>query len=253
MAHALILTYHAVEVGPPPLAISPTLFEAHLDAIASSGVRAVTISELAERLSERDEPLVALTFDDGFASVAECAAPLLTERGLVATVYCVAGHLGGRSNWPTARPGGWESDLLSSSQVRALHAAGWEIGSHGFVHAPIAHLHGEGLEREIAQSKDVLEGLLGSAVRSFALPYGARALPDGRRLLERCYTSVCTTKPARVESDADLRSLPRVDSHYLRRPELLRRAVGGSLRPYLAARSIGSRARRLVRRDYVRP
>jgi peptidoglycan/xylan/chitin deacetylase (PgdA/CDA1 family) len=248
---ALILTYHAIEPGPSPLCVDPTLFESHLDQIVSSGVRAVTVSELAERLDEPTESMVALTFDDGFASVATSAAPLLHERGLSGTVYCVAGHLNGRSSWPSARPGGWESSLLSADQIRALHAAGIEIGSHGFTHAPLTVARGEELHREVVGSKEVLEGLIEAPVSSFALPYGAPPSDAARLLLERSYATVCTTRLARVESLPELHSLPRVDAHYLRRPQLLGRALEGSLDPYLAVRRLGSKARRVLRKDYA--
>ena len=56
-----------------------------------------------------------------------------------------------------------------------------------------------------------------------------------------------------MRTDSDVFALPRVDVHYLRRPELLGRAVGGGLRPYLRARSLGARARRLVKSDYGPP
>ena len=47
MSRALILTYHAVDVGPSPVCIEPRLFERHLDVIAQSGTRVVTIKGLA--------------------------------------------------------------------------------------------------------------------------------------------------------------------------------------------------------------
>ena len=100
MSIALVLTYHAVERGPAPLCVDPDLFVEHLDCILESGARALTVRELAEALREGalDRPSVAITFDDGFASVVESAGPLIAERGLPATVFCVAGHLGGTSD-----------------------------------------------------------------------------------------------------------------------------------------------------------
>ena len=104
---ALILTYHAIEEGPAPLCVEPALFERHLDCIVAAGSRTVTVATLAEavRRGERLDGLVAITFDDGFASVARTAWPLLAERGLTATVFCVAGYLGGANDWPTQATG----------------------------------------------------------------------------------------------------------------------------------------------------
>ena len=251
MARALILTYHAVEPGPAPLCCPPALFRAQLDEIEASGAQVVTVSALAERLAEPEATLVALTFDDGFASVLEHALPALAERGVPATVYCVAGRLGGRNDWPSAHPGGFESSLLSAHGVGELADAGLEIGSHGFLHAPLPISHGEELEREVVGSKDALEDLLGRPVPSFALPYGAPPTSAGRALLDRTYATVCTTRVALAEEGTDPQALPRVDAHYLRRPGLLRRALDGSLGPYLAARRLGSGVRRTLKKDYA--
>src|SRR5262249_23321631 len=99
----LVLTYHAVEEGTAPLCISPRLFAEHAAVIAAAGVPVLTVSELASALSAGELPprAVAITFDDGCASVAEHAAPALAEHGLRATVFCVAGHLGGTNEWRT--------------------------------------------------------------------------------------------------------------------------------------------------------
>ena len=252
VSRALIITYHAVEPGPRPLCVHPELFLVHVDAVVSSGVRAVTISELAQELASptSDDRLLAITFDDGFASIAEHAAPLLAARGLPATVFCVAGHIGGRNDWAGNLAGGFESRLLSAEQIAALASEGIEIGSHGFAHAPASETGGELLERELVHSKEVLERLTGGTVRSYAYPYGALPGEEARKLVEATYDAACTTRVASVPARADMHELPRVDAHYLRRPQLLRRAVAGRLEPYLALRRAGARARRAVHSDY---
>lgn len=254
MSRALIITYHAIEPGPRPLCVHPELFGLHLDAVLSAGVRAVTVSELVQELvsSTRGERLVAITFDDGFASVADHAAPLLAARGLSATVFCVAGHVGGRNDWAGNVAGSFDSPLLSAEQISALASEGIEIGSHGFAHVPLSEAAGSELERELVHSREALERLTGRPVRSYAYPYGAAPTAEARSLVEAAYAAACTTRLAAVELRPDVYALPRVDAHYLRRPELLRRALVGSLGAYLAVRRIGARARRLAVADYQR-
>jgi peptidoglycan/xylan/chitin deacetylase (PgdA/CDA1 family) len=84
---ALILTYHAVERGPAPLCVDPGLFREHLDVLAGAGAAVLTVSQVAEavRGGALPERAVAITFDDGFAGVAEHAAEALAERGMRAT------------------------------------------------------------------------------------------------------------------------------------------------------------------------
>jgi peptidoglycan/xylan/chitin deacetylase (PgdA/CDA1 family) len=255
MAGALILTYHAIEAGPAPLCTDPRRFEAQVDAVVESGAEVVTVRDLAERLRSGtlgEASTVVLTFDDGFTSVAETAAPLLRARNLPATVFCVAGHLGGSSDWETARNGGFRSRIASAEALRRLAAAGFELGSHGVDHSPLADASGPTLRREIVESRTALEDLLETQVTSFAYPYGA--VPDraGRELVAETYRAACTTVLGRIPAAGDPLRLARVDAHYLRDPDRLARALRGELGGYLFARGVAARARRTIVKDYAR-
>jgi peptidoglycan/xylan/chitin deacetylase (PgdA/CDA1 family) len=248
---AMILTYHAVEPGPPPLCVDPQLFARHLDCISASGARVVTVRELADdvRAARALGGAVAITFDDGLASVARNAAPLLHERGLVATVFCVAGRLGAATDWPSRAPGTPVFEVAAADEVAALAAAGWEIGSHGLDHDPL--LDGERLRAELVESKRILEQAASTEVASFAFPYGAEAPGIAAALEGAGYEAACSARLALVGPAADAYALPRVDAHYVRRPALLREALAGRAGFYLGARGVGSRLRRLVRHDYA--
>lgn len=249
----LVLTYHAIEHEPSPLCIDPRVFEAHLDRIVAAGVRSLTLRELADsvRRGEPDASAVAITFDDAFASVLEVAVPLLVERGLRATVFCVAGHLGGHNDWPSAPAGALRRPLARAEDLRALAGQGFEIGSHGMVHAPLTDDDPTLLRRELVESREKLEDVAQTSVSSYSYPYGARPVAAARTLVEATYDAACTTAIGRVGVESDLFALPRVDAHYLRRPELLTRALTGSLDTYLRLRRVSALARRALRKDYV--
>ena len=249
---ALILTYHAIEEGPAPLCVAPRVLRSHLDVLARSGAEMLTVSELLERMAELPERAVAITFDDGFRSVVEEAAPMLHARGMPATVFAVAGHLGADNGWLTQPPKAPRRPLASGGELAALVDEGWEIGSHGLDHAPLTGAAGVLLERELVTSREQLEAIVEAPVRSYAYPYGALPGPEGRQVVEREYASACTTELGAVEEGADPHALPRVEIHYLRRPALLARALEGSLSTYLSARRVGARARRLIRRDFAK-
>lgn len=250
---ALVVTYHAVEAGHGPLFLEPDAFAAHLDVLEDLGATAVTVSELARQVADRSlrPRTVALTFDDGIASVVRTAAPLLAERGLRATVFCVAGHLGGRSDWPSAAPDAPALELAGADELARLARSGWEIGCHGMVHAPLVSGEPGLLERELVEAKRLLEERLEVSVDAYAYPYGALPGPAALRAVRQHYASAWTTAIGLAREGLDVHRLPRVDAHYLRRPALLRAAIAGVLRPYLGARRLGARARRTVRRDYV--
>jgi peptidoglycan/xylan/chitin deacetylase (PgdA/CDA1 family) len=251
MTRALVLTYHAVEPGPPPLCVDEPLFRQHLDAIADSGARALTVASLADalRAGELPERAVAITFDDGIASVPRTAAPLLAERGLVATVFCVAGRLGETSAWPSRAASTPVFALAGADELRALAAAGWELGSHGLDHAPLVSADRLGVDAGASRRR--LAESTGAEVRSFAYPYGVAPEGGAAVLADAGYTAACSARLGLVHHGADPFALPRVDAHYLRSPRLLRAVLSGRGGPYLAARSVGARARRLVRRDFA--
>jgi peptidoglycan/xylan/chitin deacetylase (PgdA/CDA1 family) len=255
VSEALILTYHAVEEGPPPLCVDPALFREHVDTLVDSGARALTLSELVEA-ARRDavpERAVAITFDDGCASVARFAAPLLAERQLSATVFCVSGHLGGVTDWPTQPASVPVFELATGDELEELTTMGIEIGSHGVEHFPLAFASTERAREELVTSKEALEQVVRAPVRSFAYPYGSPPNPAARALVEDAYLAACGTRLGTMRGDSDCLSLPRIDVHYLRSPELLGRAVTGGLRAYLRARALGARARRLLTSDHIRP
>ncbi len=250
---SLIITYHVLEAGPLPLCVAPELFREHLDALAAAGVHAVTVAELAAAV-RHGEPLegrIALTFDDGFASVVELGAPLLAERGWPATVFAVAGHVGGFNDWPSQPFRAPRRPLATAAQLRELAELGWEIGSHGLAHEPLARLEDRRLKAEVADSRARLEDQLGVQVSSFAYPYGSVPAPPALAHVRGVYDSACGSRCSRISAAVDPHLLPRVDAHYLRSPGLLAHVVRGRLDGYLAARRTGARVRRAVWPDHA--
>jgi peptidoglycan/xylan/chitin deacetylase (PgdA/CDA1 family) len=250
---ALILTYHGIEPGAGPLWIDPGLFREHLDCLRDCGARAMTLSELATGLATGALPplAVAITFDDGLSSVGDTAAALLAERSMPATVFCVAGRLGGDNRWPAKLPGGPRRPLASPGDLARLAADGFEIGAHGMEHLPLRGARTEDARREIVDARHVLEQQVGVKVTSFAYPYGAMPSAGARALVASTYPWAVTTRAAYATASSPRSELPRVDIHYLRRPAMLRRAAEGSLEGYLGLRRRAAWVRRLVISDHI--
>jgi hypothetical protein len=119
-------------------------------------------------------------------------------------------------------------------------------------HLPLGLADAAALEREIRESRVVLEGETGAEVSWFAHPAGSTAGEPARELLRRTYSGAVAGGNRPAAPGADRWALPRVEMHYLRRPALLRRALMGA-DAYLTLRRLGARARRLVRPDYMKP
>ena len=110
-----------------------------------------------------------LTFDDGYRGVFERALPALLSHGFSATVFVVADKIGGVNDWDVETPG---EPLLTADEIRKMHGAGIEIGSHGATHRALTRLNDADLAREVAGSRETLERLTGAPVTSFCYPYG---------------------------------------------------------------------------------
>lgn len=135
----------------------------------------VSLDRLLRRLPEGFDgaaPVLAITFDDGYADNWELAAPILDLHSLPATFFVTSGAVGARSNFAWDR--GWVQPprMLSWDQVRELHAAGFGIGSHTVTHARLTAVRGDALAYEVEESRRRIEQELGAPVEDFAVPFG---------------------------------------------------------------------------------
>ena len=118
---------------------------------------------------------VAVTFDDGYASVAENALPVIVERGIPASLFVPTKYLGGRPDWirsPGSRDAA-ERILSAGELIRVSEMRGVVIGSHSLSHRPLAEISQSEAFAELVESRGTLERLLGRRVGLCALPYGS--------------------------------------------------------------------------------
>jgi peptidoglycan/xylan/chitin deacetylase (PgdA/CDA1 family) len=206
--------------------VSPERFAQQLEWLQRRGLRGVSVRELTQaRERGAASSLVALTFDDGYRDFLTSALPILERYGFTATVFAVAGLLGGENQWDE----GLRLPLLDKDELREVMARGIEIGSHGLSHLRLAGLDHTMLTREVQDSRELLSGLLGEAVDGFCYPYGSLDGPALRAVQEAGYAYACGVK---VPSAAVSRfSLPR--THVGERDGFLRLTVKRHLyRPY---------------------
>jgi len=153
-----------------------------------------------EGLSADGGPFAMVTFDDGFRSFAEVALPELTARGIPAALFVPAGNLGRPPEWlaGTAHPDAGET-VLDGDGIRRLPKGLVTIGSHALTHARLSRLPEAEARRELVESRERLEGLLGRRVSLLSVPHGdydARVLRLAR---EAEYARVFTVRPSLVE------------------------------------------------------
>src|SRR6266498_4167039 len=129
----LVLMYHSVEsydADPFHVTVSPDRFAMQMRLLDRLGIQATSIGELLDLTAPpRDSARVrvGLTFDDGYEDFATEVIPVLAQYGFTATVFVVAGLLGGHNTWD--RPGPRKA-LMTAEQLRKAAEAGMEIASH---------------------------------------------------------------------------------------------------------------------------
>ncbi|MBN2498630.1 MAG: polysaccharide deacetylase family protein [Deltaproteobacteria bacterium] len=153
------------------LEIEASRFGRQLDLLSESGFGTIHLADLLDPppagLPARP---VVICVDDGSACFARFALPELERRGLCATLFAVAGKLGGRADWDPGEP---PRKLLERGQLVELQSAGCEIGSHGMTHRDLRTLGDAALRDELVRSRDLLGEALGRPPGFLAYPYGA--------------------------------------------------------------------------------
>lgn len=157
-----VLAYHLVDAATSsPVDLSLDAFVGQLQQLA----RLQATVPLGAATGDRE---VVLTFDDAYANFYDVVWPLLVEHKLPATLYVPYDFVEGRGAAPIT--GTQHLPACSWSQLREMVAGGLDIGSHSITHRNLLRLPLEVAQREVEDSKHMLEDKLGTAVESFCYP-----------------------------------------------------------------------------------
>jgi len=178
MSDVVVLCYHAVSPDwPAQMSVTPERFEQQLRLLVGRGYRGATFAQAAVAPPHRKA--LAVTFDDGLRSVLDRAYPVLERLGLPGTVFVPTDLVGSGEAMTWAGVERWlggphERELvpLGWDELRRLHEAGWEIGSHTRSHARLMTLEDDALAEELAGSRRRLADELGAPCRTLAYPFG---------------------------------------------------------------------------------
>lgn len=178
------LCYHRVG-GPLELGITRvanSVFVRQMTALAKAGWRTLTLEEFSRsaspylfpvtRLSSAERTFL-LTFDDGYASLAETAYPMLADLGFTATTFLVTDFIGRENLWDV-RYTRHRLPHLDWPAIEAWQARGFDFGSHSATHRRLTWLRKPALTEDLARSRETLVRRLGApAGRAIAYPFGA--------------------------------------------------------------------------------
>jgi peptidoglycan/xylan/chitin deacetylase (PgdA/CDA1 family) len=244
MGTRAVLTYHSIDRSGSPISVTPESFRAHVEWMAGSGIAVVPLADLLSGSDDRDA--IALTFDDGLATVATEAAPLLRSHGFPATIFVVSGRVGRDNRWRDIGDSGIPRlSTLDWQSLERLQAQGIEVGAHSQRHAHLRACGPAELEDEIAGCADQLTARLGERPRSFAYPYGETP-PAAVALVRRTYEIGCTTEFRLASARTAPELVPRLDAWYFRDGKSLRRWGSPGFARSVAIRHLLRRVRRLA-------
>lgn len=135
-------------------------FEEQLDYLAHEGYTTVLPSEISRvKTHGTDKKIIILSFDDGTPSHYSIAYPSLRRRSYKGIFFVIAGNVNKKYG-------------LSASQLIEMSSNGMEIGSHSYDHLFLDELNEEQMYFQLVESRQMLSGLIGKNVISFAPPGG---------------------------------------------------------------------------------
>ena len=221
-----VLMYHVIAPPPagapfPGLYVPPSEFSEQMHALAAAGWHAVTLDQLAANWREGAElgpgkPIV-VTFDNGYHSQYSQALPVLKSLGWVGDENIQLTGL------PPSQGG------LSSSEVRGLLAAGWELDTQGLNHADLTTLDQAALREQVQGTRNVLRQRYHVPVNWFCYPSGHYDAAVIEAVKAAGYVGSTTVVPGWAHRDEDAYRMHRL------------RVLGGTSGPQLLELIDGTR------------
>lgn len=208
----------------------------------------VPLNEIAERVRQRKsvDGLAALTFDDAYRGIFVHAVPLLSRRGIPATVFVVSGAaaapapfwwdlLGSNGGVPAAvrdraigelrgeremvlaenspANGTMPAELLPACwrDVRAAARVGLAVGSHTVTHRNLAALDPDSAGRELEHARAEIGAVLGAPPVEVSYPYGLHNESVVEAARRAGYTTGVTMRFGLATRDSNHLALPRIN------------------------------------------
>lgn len=202
-----VLTFHDIAPGASPLQFPPERFRALLHTLAGAGFSFATLDEVLGPAPP--EKALAITFDDGYASVLEQALPVLEALDAPAHVFVPTAFVEARSfeNRPAV--------MLSWDGLKTLNDAGVSIENHSHSHRDFRYLSADDIRQECDAADDHIETHIGERPRYFAYPLG-RFDQRVRGIIHGRYAAALTTQLRTLGMEQDPTRVPRIDAFYLR-------------------------------------
>ncbi len=172
-----LLFYHRVaDNQATQWTVSNRQFAAQIDWLRQT-FELISLEEVQRRLRHgNDRPAVHITFDDGYADNCRSAIPLLLRERIPCTYFVALQNMLEGRPFDHDLKCGRRPEVNTLEQVRAMAAAGIEIGAHAYCHRDLGKISDPGLlAREIVSVRGELAAAVRRPVRYFSFPFGQHA------------------------------------------------------------------------------
>ncbi len=194
---------------------SPDAFASQMRYLRDSGYTPLTLDGAVPQLRSREVPAksVVITFDDGFRDFYTRAMPILQAHGFSATMFVVSSFMGTRIERFVER------EFMTWGEVREVESLGIQIGSHTVSHPQLHQVSLKDAQRELFESKQMIQDQLGKAITSFSYPYAFPEQDDAFKaelrqgLVSAGYESGVTTVIGSAGLQDDRYFLPRIPAN----------------------------------------
>lgn len=220
-----ILMYHKVnpdrKTGGLGLRVLPREFDWQMRYLKEKGFQVVSLDEAVDYL-EDNKPLpskpIVITFDDGYQDNYYYAFPILKKYGFKATIFIITGIVGKTNEWDE-REGKPTNYMLTWKQIDEMAKYGIDFEAHTVNHPRLTKVPLEVAEKEIVDSKKMLEAHFKRPIKYFCYPYGLYNDQIVAIVKKAGFRAATTTKLGINDKGIDLFQLKRlrVTGHMSRR------------------------------------
>ena len=171
----IILFYHRIaDDRANAWTVSNAMFSRQIDWLERH-FQLVSLEEAQRRIRQgyNHQTCISITFDDGYADNCQQAIPLLVKKRIPCTYFVTLQNVMKEEPFSHDLMLGHHLAPNNLEQLRAMAAAGVEIGGHAYTHADLGAITDPRLlHQEVVTAKEDLQKALGRPIRYFAFPYG---------------------------------------------------------------------------------
>jgi peptidoglycan/xylan/chitin deacetylase (PgdA/CDA1 family) len=165
------------------------------------------------RHADRSRMRVALTFDDGYRTLADTVQPIVAEHGFPVTAFLNTGMIGNGKRLPSRPEFGHypDEEFLNWEDVAKLNRQGWTIGGHGIDHVDLTRVSRKEVDRQLMGCKQEITARLGRPCVHYAYTWGHNNAAVRRAVVRAGYFCAVGVIHGPVTSVSPWFTLPRLD------------------------------------------